>query len=391
MRVEVFAEELENLNIHTLVGVPDSALRQFCDYVNGEGGKKFKHYVPANEGAAVGIAIGSYLATGKPACVYMQNSGLGNAVNPLTSLANEEVYGIPMLFVIGWRGAPGEKDEPQHKFMGKVTESLVDILGMEYSVIDSETSEKEMRNIFEHMRDVFKRNKQYAVLVKKNSFEIEDKGKYENGYALLRENAIEAVIKKLRPEDVVVSTTGKISREVYEQSDRIWGHHRQCFLTVGGMGHAGMIALGLAGELPDKRIYCIEGDGAVFMHMGELAFLAKKNPPNMIHICLNNDAHESVGGMPTGVSGMDFYKIAEACGYSYTACAESEEELERELAYVTGREGISFIEVKVRMDSREDLGRPKESARENRNSFMNYLFEKAEENGGTGYGRSKNK
>lgn len=372
MKVESFVAQIENMGIDTLAGVPDSALKEFCDYINGEGGKQFKHYVPANEGAAVGIAIGHFLATGKPACVYMQNSGLGNVVNPITSLANEEVYGIPMLLIIGWRGEPGTKDEPQHKFMGKVTESLLQVMDISYSIVDANTSEEEITVIFQQVKETFSRNKQYAIIVRRDSFEIETKGKYENEYTLLREQAIEAIVKKLAPSDVVVSTTGKISREVYEQCDRIWGHHKQCFLTVGGMGHSGMIALGLANEFTNKRVYCIEGDGAVFMHMGELAFLAKQKPQNMIHICLNNDAHESVGGMPTGAKETDFYQIARACGYTYVTCVDSLETLEKELEYVLRMNGIVFIEVKVKMGSRDNLGRPKESARENREGFMGY-------------------
>lgn len=372
MKVESFVAQIENMGIDTLAGVPDSALKEFCDYINGEGGRQFKHYVPANEGAAVGIAIGHFLATGKPACVYMQNSGLGNVVNPITSLANEEVYGIPMLLIIGWRGEPGTKDEPQHKFMGKVTESLLQVMDISYSIVDENTSEEEITVVFQQVKEAFSRNKQYAIIVRRDSFEIETKGKYENEYTLLREQAIEAIVKKLAPSDAVVSTTGKISREVYEQCDRILGHHKQCFLTVGGMGHAGMIALGLANEFTNKRVYCIEGDGAVFMHMGELAFLAKQKPQNMIHICLNNDAHESVGGMPTGAKETDFYQIARACGYTYVTCVDSLEALEKELEYVLRMNGIVFIEVKVKMGSRDNLGRPKESARENREGFMGY-------------------
>ena len=375
MKAEGFVDKLKELKIDTLAGVPDSALKQFCDYINGEGGKEFKHYVPANEGAAVGIAIGHFLATGQPACVYMQNSGLGNIVNPITSLANEEVYGIPMLLIIGWRGEPGTKDEPQHKFMGKVTEGLLQVLDIAYSIIDVNTSEEEITAIFRQAKEAFSNHKQYAIIVKRDSFEIAVKGKYENEYTLCREQAIEAIIKKLSPSDVVVSTTGKISREVYEQCDDIWGHHKQCFLTVGGMGHSGMIALGIAKELADKRVYCIEGDGAVFMHMGELAFLAKQKPQNMIHICLNNDAHESVGGMPTGAGGMDFYQIAKACGYAHVACVDSLEELEKELDDAVQQADTVFLEVKVKMESRADLGRPKESAQENRDGFMEYHLE----------------
>lgn len=372
MKVEKFIENIKVLGIDTLVGVPDSTLKQFCDYINAN--DDFKHYVPANEGAAVGIAMGAYLATHKPACVYMQNSGLGNVVNPFTSLAHKEVYDIPMLFVIGWRGEPGEKDEPQHRFMGKLTEPLLEALTIPYSVISAETSEDELRGIIKEAAEAFAECKQYAILVKKGTFESVVTEKKENGYTLLREKAIEIIIKKIDVTDVIVSTTGKISREVYEQSDMIVGHHQQSFLTVGGMGHAGMIALGIAQESSDKKVYCIEGDGAIFMHMGALAFIAKQQPQNLIHICLNNDAHESVGGMPTGAVGTEFWKIAETCGYRYASCVDNVEALEFELNQITNMQGPIFLEIKVKLESREDLGRPKESAVENKEKFVNYHF-----------------
>lgn len=371
MRAEVFAEQIRALGITTIAGVPDSALQPFCDYLN-KGGHGFFHVVPANEGAAAGYAIGTYLSTGKPACVYMQNSGIGNIVNPVTSLANRAVYDIPMLFVVGWRGEPGKKDEPQHRFMGKITESILDVLEIPHGVLAADMTEDEIACIFRKAKQTLEGKGQYAIVVKRDALEAETRGVYKNPYMLCREDVISELIQNISREDVIVSTTGKISREVYEQCDRLAGHHRQAFLTVGGMGHAGMIALGIAQQRKDKKVYCIEGDGATLMHMGELAFVAKQAPKNYIHICLNNDAHESVGGMPTGAAGKNFSQIAEACGYQYVACVDRPETLKRELVRLSGRQGPVFLEIKVQIGAREDLGRPKESAVENKENFMQY-------------------
>lgn len=374
MQADIFVQQIKEIGIETLVGVPDSTLKQFCDYINYDGSGQMRHYVPANEGAAVGIAMGTYLASGKPACVYMQNSGLGNTVNPLTSLAHEDVYGIPMLLLIGWRGEPGEKDEPQHKFMGRVTEHMLDCLEISHRVIDSGTTKEEFKEVLALAKAELDLCHQFAIVIKKGTFSsLEAKQQSDsNGNMLVREEAIAAILRSLEKEDAVVSTTGKISRELYEQADSIYGHHQQEFLTVGGMGHASMIAFGIAKARHEKRVYCIDGDGALLMHMGALAFLGTQKPDNMIHICLNNEAHESVGGMPTGAVGADYAAIAKACGYERTVTVTEVNTLEEELQRARSFKGLCFIEVKVSLDSREDLGRPKESAGENKVNFMKY-------------------
>ena len=372
MVVTDFISQIKKLGIKTLSGVPDSALKPFCDYINGVGKEQFTHYVPANEGAAVGIAIGEYLATGIPVCVYMQNSGLGNIVNPITSLANEEVYGIPMLLLIGYRGEPGTKDEPQHKYMGKITEPLLDVLGIEHVVLGKELSEQEVDAGFDRAAQKLREGKQFAFVLKGDFLVNEQKSVYTNHNSLVREDAIAEIIKALDTSDVVISTTGKISREVYEQSDKIKGSHAQDFLTVGGMGHASMIAFGIAKEAEEKRVYCLDGDGAELMHMGSLAFIAKQNPNNLVHICLNNEAHESVGGMPTGCVGLSYAKVAETVGYEFVYCVDTIEELKQVLNEIKGKRKLTFIEIKVAMESRADLGRPKETAAENKDNFMRY-------------------
>lgn len=369
MRVELLVKKIKELGINTITGIPDSTLKVFCDYLNA--GQDFEqHFVPANEGAAIGIAIGEYLATGMPACVYMQNSGLGNIVNPVTSLANEKVYGIPMLFIIGWRGEPDTSDEPQHKFMGLITEEILHVLQIPYEIIENNTTEEQLAYIFDLANATIKENKQFAIVVKRGTFDSEKFSVYKNENSLSRERAIEKMITWLEKEDLVVATTGKISREFYEQSNEKIGNHKQAFLTVGGMGHASMIAYQLAKRNPKKRVICLDGDGAVLMHMGSLAIIGKNRVDNMIHVCLNNDAHESVGGMPTGAAGISYSKIAKACGYEKIYEVSNEDKLEEALMQIRKKSKLTFLEVKVAIGSRDDLGRPKESAKKNMIEFM---------------------
>ncbi|RXI39590.1 phosphonopyruvate decarboxylase [Clostridium tetani] len=372
MKIETIIKEMQKLGIGSIVGVPDSTLKEFCDYMNYENPRNLKHYVPANEGAAVGLAAGIYLGTGKPACIYMQNSGIGNAANPIISLLNKEVYDIPALFMVGWRGEPGVYDEPQHKFQGMITKELFELLNIKNEVISSNTTDEQLKTIFEVARNELNNSKQFAIIVKKGTFEKRGNKAHKNSYEILREDAIKEILKQIEVTDMIVSTTGKISREVYEESDIILGGHKQNFLTVGSMGHSSMIALGLAKEHENRRIYCIDGDGAVLMHMGSLAFIAKQNPKNLIHIVLNNDAHESVGGMPTCAVDVNIGNIARACGYLKVYHVYSLNELTTVLKKAKAINELCLIEVKVSLESRNDLGRPKESARENKENFMKY-------------------
>lgn len=370
MKASVFLDQVKNIGIHIIAGVPDSTLKQFCDAVCLDNGKEFKHYVTANEGAAVGLATGAYLAKKRPCLVYLQNSGLGNIINPLASIANREVYGIPMLFVVGWRGEPGVKDEPQHVYQGKVTCALLEVMDVPYSVIDETTSEMQLAEILEKAHKLLGDNRQYAIVVKKGTFEKECAFTWTNGYELIREQALGTILEHVYNDSYIVSTTGKISRELYEQSDALYGNHDRLFMTVGGMGHASMIAYGMAQADENRRIVCIDGDGAVMMHMGALAFLAKQSPKNFLHIVINNAAHESVGAMPTGYSGQTYSQIAKACGYPDTYLVKTELELKTALDDTRNKRSLSMIEVMTSLDSRAELGRPKESAMENRVNFM---------------------
>ncbi len=372
MKAQDLLNKIESMGISVVAGVPDSTLKQFCDGLQMYKGN-LKHYTTANEGAAVGLAVGTYLASGKPACVYMQNSGQGNIINPLASLANKDVYGIPILFIVGWRGEPGVKDEPQHKYQGKVTKELFDVMSVPYSVIDENTTWEEMEEILDKAWDIMKNDMQYALIVKKGTFESADKFKWDNGNAMNREWVLGEVLKMLPQDARIVSTTGKISRELYQQSNDIRGNHDALFMTVGGMGHASMIAFGIAQNDINKRVYCVDGDGAVLMHMGAIPFIAENAPENFVHIVINNQAHESVGSMPTGCQHANISELAKTAGYKATKRIKTPEELKLMADELADIKGPAMYEIMVSLDSRADLCRPAESAMENRDSFMDFI------------------
>jgi len=373
-----FVDTLNKHGIDFFTGIPDSLLCEFCDELvarYGTVGKK--HIVAHNEGGSVALASGYYLARNKIPCVYMQNSGIGNALNPITSLTHQKVYGIPILYVIGWRGEPGIKDEPQHLFQGASTLKLLTDMEIEYFIIDKSTPLEEIDNILSQYRINFIAGKSLALVVRQNTFCGNDY-KYCNNYILNREQAISSIVNNVG-NDVIVATTGKISRELFEVRKMRNEKHEKDFLTVGSMGHCIMIALGIALQLPKRRVWCLDGDGSVLMHMGSMSIVGYQKPEKFIHIMLNNAAHDTVGGMPTVADNIDFQKIAEACGYTYVYKAEDIESLKSILEQVKMREGLFFIEVLVALGSRPNLGRPSITTSDNKNSFMDFLTAKGYE------------
>lgn len=376
MRVETF---LNIIGAEFYAGVPDSQLKALCDYLMEVYGIDKKHHmIGANEGGCTALAAGYHLATGKTPVVYMQNSGEGNIINPVASLLSEDVYGIPMIFVVGWRGEPGIKDEPQHIYQGKVTVKLLDDMDISSFIIGPGTSEDELRSVMEEFRTCLSGGKSVAFVVRKGALTYDNVVKYENSYSLTREQIIEHIVK-VSGEDAVVATTGKAGRELFEIRQKNGESHKYDFLTVGSMGHSSSIALGIASARPERKVWCIDGDGAVLMHMGSLAIVGKHKPSNMVHIVINNGAHESVGGMPTAADGMRLADVAEACGYPYTVSVESVPELDRELQGAKSRDELSFIEVKSSIGARSDLGRPTTTASENKVNFMKFLDGESDE------------
>ncbi len=358
--------------VNCFCGVPDSLLKDFCAYVTDNTTSK-EHTITANEGNAIGLASGHFLATGNPALVYMQNSGIGNCVNPLLSLTDDEVYNIPLLMFIGWRGEPGKKDEPQHIKQGKVTDKLLDAMGIKYSVMPETFEEAKplIQEAFDYMKET---NCPYAFMIKKGTFEKYTLiNKKQSSFTLGREQAIETVIRQLKNTDVIVSTTGHISREVYETRERLGQLHKQDFLTVGSMGHSSSIALGIALEKPNRTVYCFDGDGAFLMHEGATAVNASKDLKNFKHIVFNNEAHDSVGSQPTVADGINISKIALDSGYKKVYCAKNEKELSKVLPKFINEKSTCLLEIKVKCGARGDLGRPKEKPWENKKIFMENL------------------
>ncbi|MCK5664101.1 MAG: phosphonopyruvate decarboxylase [Thiotrichaceae bacterium] len=366
-----FVSEIKEHFGNFFTGSPDSLLKDLCAYLE-DSCLAGEHMVAVNEGNAIGLAAGYHLATGKIPVVYMQNSGLGNTVNPLMSLTDSKVYQIPILMVIGWRGEPGIKDEPQHVKQGEVTLPLLETMGIAYEVVSGESE-----NVKEVLQRLATRANEtsapVALVVKKGTFEkyklqkvIADDSGFE------REDAIGQCAKLIGGEAVVLSTTGKISRELYEYRVGA-GEKTSDFLNVGSMGHVSQVALGVALNRPSKKVYVFDCDGAMLMHMGGMATIGNSGAKNLIHIVFNNRVHDSVGGQPTVAANINMQEIALACGYRVARKVKSSLELSKAVEELNGLEGPILLEVVVKKGARADLGRPKSTPVENKLMFMESL------------------
>ncbi len=354
-------------------GIPDSQLKPLCNYLMSIYGVDNKHHIiAANEGNCTAIAAGYHLATGKVPVVYMQNSGEGNICNPVLSLLNDKVYSIPVVFIVGWRGEPGIHDEPQHIYQGEITIKLLEDMDICSFVIRENTIDEEIVSAMESFKNLLSIGKSVAFVICKDALSYDYKINYKNNNIMMREDVIQHIVN-VSAEDLVISTTGKASRELFET--RVANHqsHKYDFLTVGSMGHSSSIALGVAINKPGSRVWCIDGDGAVLMHMGAMALIGNIRPGNMIHIIINNESHETVGGMPTVARQIDFVGIAKACGYPEAVSVDNFVDLDAELAKAKVRNSLSLIEVKCAIGARNDLGRPTTTALENKKNFMDYL------------------
>ena len=359
--------------IDLICGVPDSLLKNLCTALH-ENATKGRHVVVPNEGAGIALATGHYLATGRIGLVYMQNSGLGNAINPLLSLTSRDVYQIPLVILIGWRGQPGRDDEPQHLFQGRVTLPLLETLEIPCQLLPSDTAAA-VKCLGESVVTARALSGPVAIVVQSDTFGA-DSGVdvVANGYELSREEAMATVVGSLDGRDAVVVTTGKASREVYEyRRDRGPAASQQEFLTLGSMGHASHIALGVALSQPDRRVFCLDGDGALLMHMGSLALIGSSGPRQFVHVVLNNGCHESVGGQPTVGFEIDIPRVAEACGYSATASVSTVADLRSSLQRFREVEGPCLLEVRISASARKDLGRPQTAPSDGRDGFMEFL------------------
>lgn len=372
MNPSEFVDLLQRNGITFFTGVPDSLLSSLSAHVTAHVVPE-RHVIAANEGGALAVAAGVHLATGRMACVYMQNSGQGNAVNPLCSLCDPEVYGIPVLLVIGWRGQPGVHDEPQHVKQGRVTLALNTTLEVPTVVADVHASPVEQEQAIKALIQRGQReSRPVALVVPKGFFEAGAPWHPHNAHVLVREAVIERILAHFA-EAAIVSTTGKISRELYELRERCGQTHERDFLTVGSMGHAGSLALGVSLARPGLRVLCLDGDGAALMHMGALAISGVRAGRRFFHIVLNNEAHESVGGQPTVAGRIDLSRVAAACSYRVLPPVREAARLDDSLQTLAASPGPAFLEVFVSLASRSDLGRPRETPAENKALFISYI------------------
>ena len=371
---EKFVEVLEENGIGFYTGVPDSFLHSFCSYLQQTKGEK-ENIIAANEGNAVAIAAGYYLSEQKVPLVYMQNSGIGNAINPLVSLVDKSVYGIPMVLLVGWRGEPGIGDHEQHMVQGKTTKAMFETVGIPVAVL--EDNEETMTEVTASVVEKAVREKRaVALIVKKGVFTGVKKKITDTSYPMSREDAIRIILETLPKDTIYTATTGRATRELYIVREERGESHECDFLNVGSMGHASSVALGIALSHADRKVVCLDGDGAAIMHMGAFAIIGEKPVPNLLHIVLNNGAHESVGGQPSAGRSVDFAKVAEGCGYEKAVRVATSEELKRALTEMRADRQALFIEVRIRAGMRDTLGPLKASLKEDIKKLMEELKER---------------
>ncbi len=358
-------------NVNFFTGVPDSLLKEFCLCVDDFVSQK-KHIITANEGNAIALASGYHLATGELPMVYMQNSGLGNAINPLLSLCDPDVYSIPIILLIGWRGEPGVKDEPQHIKQGRVQLDLLKTMDIPFEIISKDEKEFD-KKIFKSIKIAKKHNRPVALLVKKGTFDVyKNPKKNKNNTLMSREEALNIILNNLSDDSIIISTTGKTSREIFEIREKNNELHNKDFLTVGSMGHCSSIALGIAIAKPERKVICIDGDGSLIMHMGSLSTIGKLNTSNFCHILINNKVHESVGGQQTSADIINISSLAKANGYNNVFSLNDKEQLEAQINKFIKYPGPWLLEVLVKAGSRKNLGRPSIKPIENKLDFMEF-------------------
>lgn len=371
INADMFVKVLLDNDLKRFIGVPDSLLKEFAKSLACHR-DELRHTITPSEGTAVALAIGYQLATNKTPVVYMQNSGLGNALNPLISLAHENVYGIPMVLVIGWRGAPLSQDEPQHLTQGAVTRQILELIGIDYLIIDHETKLEKIRDHISKVEPGL--SGPTAILISPGIFdETEPLNVLVSPLKLSREQAVKLIVITLSQSSIVVATTGKISRELNEYRDQ-----NKCagkdFLTVGGMGHSSIIALGIAEEFPNRVVVSLDGDGAFQMHLGASALIGERSPPNFVHVIFNNGVHESVGGQQIAAQHIKYNYLAKAFGYKKFFTISSEEEIRNLFPKLNADNGPFLIEIKVNLEVRRNLSRPKASPLQNKLKFQSHLI-----------------
>ncbi len=353
---EDFFFHLKKNKINFFSGVPDSVLKNLVNFFDKE--KKIKHHIAVNEGNAVSLGIGYHLATKKLPCIYLQNSGLGNAINPLISIAHPKIYSIPMLLVIGWRGSPNKNDEPQHNVKGKITTNLLKSLNIKYCILRSNYNFKKLNELIKYS---IKLNKPVACLIEPGK--LSTKATYKKKYKIKnfkRLDVLVEVLSKIKKNTKLVSTTGYTSRELfYLRNKNSYHSNGKDFYMVGGMGHASAVALGIAMNKVKQEVLCLDGDGSILMHLGSMRTIGFNGKKNFKHIIFNNGSHESVGGQPTHAFGVDFKKLSDSLGYKKYFLAKNMSSLKKKIKPFIKSIGPSLFEIKISEGTIKKLPRPK--------------------------------
>ena len=367
-----FYNHIRNEGIEFFTGVPDSLLKDFCFYISDH--SKKNHIIAANEGNALSLAIGYHIATNNIPAIYLQNSGLGNLINPLLSLADKDVYSIPALMIIGWRGQPNQKDEPQHKKQGRVMLDMLKSMEIPYKILrKNDTTAQIKKKTSEIIKRIKKMGSPAALIVEKGLFQpYLLKKELGKPYSLSRNDAMKTILQSIPKQSIVVATTGFTSRELYEYRVEHTKSNNTDFLTVGGMGHANQIAAGIALNC-NKPIYCFDGDGAILMHLGSLAVNASLKIPNFKHIVFNNGSHESVGGQPTVGHMISISNIAKNCGYHLTLKVKTKRQLLSSISRIIKSKGPCLLEIMISNNTKSDLLRPSKSPQKNKTELMSFL------------------
>ena len=369
------ASQLINLltkeELNFITGIPCSILKDFLSGLSEKKGQ-IEHIIATSEEEAMSIGVGYYLATAKIPIVYMQNSGLARSVDVLTSLANKEVYNVPILLLISWRGDPSKKDEPQHLKMGKITPKILKTLNIPYTVL-SDSKPKIVKEIKVAKKYLENNSLPYAIIIKKGLIKPDQTKKQKDVYLLSREETIKIIINNLKNDEVIISTTGKTSRELFEYRETKKQSHKTDFYTVGSMGCSAAIALGIALGKPKKKIFVFDGDGSVLMQMGSLATIGHYLPKNFYHIIFDNNTYDSTGGQKTVSDTVNFNKIAFACGYKNVKTVFTQKKLVNIIQNLKMSSGPKMLVIKIKNGSRKDLGRPTITPSENKKLLMNFL------------------
>ena len=368
-----FFNILQKYDFNFFSGIPDSTFKDWMKFLADNNGKGLQNIIACNECEAIAINSGYHLATNKIGVAYMQNSGLGKAVNPLTSLCDPDVYSIPILLMIGWRGEPGKPDAPQHKKMGKITLSLLDTLQIPYSILDSNMDliELELKKATEYFKS---KKGPYALIIRKNLFDIyEMKKNFSNGDLLTREEVLNLIMNNLNDDFIIISSTGYASRELYEYTESHEKDHHRNFYNIGSMGCASSIALSIAIQKPKKKIIIFDGDGAAIMQMGTFTTIGKYSPSNLVHVIFNNHAHETTGGQPTNSSSINFVDIALASNYKLGKLINTKEQLVNSIVDIKTQQGPIVLVINIKMGTRTNLKRPDKHPTDYKEELMKFL------------------